>query len=132
MKESAKRLWGARLLALVVMSVSISVFISMAPENTRGYKKRVTIRAGGDVGQIVTAVEELDRDDIQIKTSDESWFASRPGFLAAAPGMFVAFGIILAIYHTIYCVINALLGLMKEPDDSQRETRLTDFIQPPP
>ena len=130
MKKSTKRLWAARLLALVVMSFGLSLLASMAAENRQAYKRRVEIRANENIGQIVSAVEELGRDDINIQTKDESLFVRRLGFLQGAGALFVAFGIFLAIYHTIYCVINGLLDLMKE-DDSQLEGRLTDDLIEP-
>ena len=133
MKESPKRLWAARLLALVVMSVSMAVLVSMTRGNRPGYKKRVEIRANENIGQIVTAVEELGRDDIQIKTRDESRFAGQSAFLGVALGMFVGLTVLLAIYHTIYCLINGVLGLRRERDDTASESRLTDdFIEPAP
>ena len=133
MKESAKRLWGARLLALVVMSVSMSVLVSMTRGNWPAYKKRVEIRANENIGQIVTAVEELGRDDIQIRTRDESRFAGQSTFLGVALGLFVGLTVLLTIYHTIYCLINGVLGLGRERDDTASQNRLTDdFIEPAP
>ena len=111
----AKRVWTARLLALLVMSFGFSYLVNIAPESK--FKKRVEIRANENVGEIVTAVEQLGRDDIHIKTKDEPWPALKSSFLGTGVGLFLGFGMLLGFYHAIYCIISSLLN-RKERDDS--------------
>ncbi len=118
MKGSSKQVWTVRLLALLVLSFGFSFLVSIAPENKRIFKKRIEIRVNENVGEIVAAVEKLGRDDIHIKIKDESfWFVRKPRLLWGGAGLFVAFGMLLGIYHAIYCIISSLLN-RKERDDN--------------
>ena len=118
MKESSKRVWTARLLALLVMSFGFSFLVSTAPGNKQVFKKRIEIRVNENVGEIVTAVEKLGRDDIHIKIKDESFlFVRKPRLLWGGAGLFIAFGMLLGLYHAIYCIISSLLN-RKERDDN--------------
>ncbi len=118
MKESSKQVWTVRLLALLVMSFGFSLLVSMAPGNKRVFKKRIEIRVNENVGEIVATVEKLGRDDIHIRTKDESfWFVRKPRFLWGGAGLFVSLGMLLGIYHVIYCIISSLLN-RKERDDN--------------
>jgi len=89
--------------------------VNIAPESK--FKKRVEIRANENVGEIVTAVEQLGRDDIHIKTKDDPWLALKPRFFWTGVGFFWAFGLFLGFYHAIYCIISSLLN-RKEGDDN--------------
>ena len=115
MKDLSKRLWTARLLALLVMSFGLSFLVHIAPESK--FKKKVEIRANENVGEIVTAVEQLGRDDIYIKTKDETWAALKPGFFAIGVSLFLFFGIFLGFYHAIYCIISSLLNRIERDDN---------------
>jgi membrane protein implicated in regulation of membrane protease activity len=110
MRDSSKRVWTARLLAILVISFFFAFLVSIAPEKKEIFKKRVEIKANENVGEIVTAVENLGRDDIHIKVKDESaWYNKKPFFLWMGVGLFLSFSVILAIYHAIYCIISSLL-----------------------
>lgn len=122
MKESSKRVWTVRLLALLVMSFGFSFLVSIDPGNKRIFKKRIEIRVNKNVGEIVATVEKLGRDDIHIKTKDESfWFVRKPRLLWGGAGLFVGLGMLLGIYHAIYCIINCIISSLlnrKERDDN--------------
>lgn len=129
MKESTRKLWTARLLALAVMSFVLSFVASMATENGQLYKKSIEIRTTENVGEIISAVEVLGRDDVEIKTKDAPWSVKKPVLLWGTIGLFMAFGFFLAIYHTIYCMIDGLLGLIKD-DSGQLHGHLTEEYPP--
>lgn len=116
MKEISKRVWAVRLLALLVMSFGFSFLGTTTYESRQTFKKRVVIKANENVGEIVSVVEKLDRDDINIKVRDESWYRRKPIFLWVGAGLFVGLGFFLGIYHTVYCVINGLLNWRKRDE----------------
>ncbi len=117
MRDSSKRVWTARLLAILVISFGFAIFPSIT-ENKQIFKKRIEIKANENVGEIVAAVEKLGRDDIHIKVKDESTlYNKKPFFLWMGMGLFLSFSILLAIYHGIYCMISCLLN-RKERDDN--------------
>ena len=116
MKEISKRVWAVRLLALLVMSFGFSFLGTTTYESRQTFKKRVVIKANENVGEIVSVVEKLDRDDIYIKVRDESWYRRKPIFLWVGAGLFVGLGFLLGIYHTVYCVINGLLNYRKRDE----------------
>jgi hypothetical protein len=118
----AKRVWAARLLALLVMSFSLSFLVSRAPANRIQFKKTIEIRAYNNVGEIINAVENLGRDDLYITTKDRGWHAKEPIFFWSGMGLFVAFGFILGFYHVIYCVINELLNRTTSEDNLLKPT----------
>jgi len=117
MEKSSKQVWAARLLALLVMSFGLGFLTSMTPENKQPFRKRVEIRANENLGEIVAAVEKLNRDDIHIKIKDSSWCIKNPIFLWSGVGLFISLGCFLGIYHAIYCVIGSFFN-RKEKNDS--------------
>lgn len=123
MRNSSKRVWTARLLAILVISFGFALLISLAPEKKQIFTKRIEIRANENIGEIVTAVEKLGRDDIHIKVKDEStWYNKKPFFLWRGVGLCLSFSIILAIYHGIYCCISCLLNRKERDDNSLKPT----------
>jgi len=117
MKKSSRSIWTVRLLALLVMSFGISLLISLSPNKNLLFKKRVEIIANDNVEEIINAIENLGRNDVNIKTKSKSWCARKPLFLWFGMGMFVLIGFCLAVYHAIYCIIGSLLN-RKERDDN--------------
>ncbi len=118
MVESPKKVWTVRLLALLVMSFGFSLLICLTPGNKQIFKKRVEIKANDNVGEIVAAVEKLGRNDINVKTIDESWFERKPKLLWTTAGLFISIGFFLGIYYIIYCIINSLLSRKERNDDN--------------
>jgi hypothetical protein len=127
-KELPTRTWTARILALLVLSMIISSLVFLNPQNKKGYTKRIDIRTDKDTGEIVTAIEKLGRNNIDIKVSEDYWYWSGKKirfFLMTVSGFF-AFGVLLLIYYAIYCLINFVLhtkrtdeSLMRPDEQSQ-------------
>ena len=121
MKESNKRVWIARLLALVIMSLLVSfVFRSGAKRMTR-FENRITIGVNGNIGDIVASVEVLGRKDIDITTKNQPVLGEGK-FSTVVIGVFFMLGVVLSIYHAIYCVLWALMPIKREdkPTDSYK------------
>ena len=109
MEANNRQVWMARILALLIISLGLSIIVGFNRNKTQVFTKRIEVRAGSDTGEIISAVERLGRDDIAIDVRDEWQVYGKLGFLKAALGMFIAFGIILAIYHAVYCLCRALI-----------------------
>ena len=123
MRDSSKRIWTARLLAILVLSFSFTFLASITSENKQIFKKRIEIRANENVGEIVTAVEKLGRDDIHIKVKDEStWYNKKPFLLWMGMGLFLSVSILLAFYHGTYCAISYLLNRKGRSDNLLKPT----------
>ncbi|MBL7106746.1 MAG: hypothetical protein ISS77_03965 [Phycisphaerae bacterium] len=52
----SKRVWAARLLALLVMSFGLSLLVSIDSANKMPYTKRIEIKANNNVEEIINAV----------------------------------------------------------------------------
>ena len=123
MRDSPKRVWTARLLAILVISFLFAFLVSFAPESKQIFNKRIEIRANENVGEIVAAVERLGRDNIHIKVKDESsWYNKKPFVLWMGIGLCLSFSIVLAIYHVIYCIISSLLNRKERNDNLLKPT----------
>ncbi|MBC8482041.1 MAG: hypothetical protein H8D47_05185 [Planctomycetes bacterium] len=118
----SKRVWAARLLALLVMSFGLSLLVSIDSANKMPYTKRIEIKANNNVEEIINAVENLGRDDLYITTKDKGWYIKKPIFLWVGMGLFVSFGFFLGIYYVIYCCINGLLNPMTREDNLLKPT----------
>jgi hypothetical protein len=119
MKESNKRIWIARLLALVIMSLLTSFVFHPAAKKITQFENNITIRVNGDIGDIIASVEALGREDIEIITKKQ-WVLGEGDFHMVVISMFVLFGVILSIYHIIYGVLLALMPIKRvdKPIDS--------------
>lgn len=113
MKESNKRIWIARLLALFIMSLLISFFLNSAAKKITRFENKITIGVNGDIGDIIASVEALNRKDIEIITKKQHVFGQGK-FHMAVIGAFTIFGLILSIYHMIYSVVLALMPIKRE------------------
>ena len=118
MKNSSKRIWIARLLALVIMSLLISLLFHSAAKQMTLFENKITIGVNGDIGDIIASVEALDRKDIEIKTQKQLVYGQGE-FHMVVIGTFIMFGVILSIYHAIFSVLLALMPI-------KREDKLTD------
>ncbi len=104
--------WGASILALLIVSMAISALISIAPENPQPFKKKVEIRANDNIGEIVSAVENIGRNDIEIDVQDEWWgYGSTrlARFFWSTIGSFFSLGFLFGVYYLVYCLCRALL-----------------------
>jgi len=118
MKESNKRIWIARLLALVIMSLLISFLFHSAAKKMTRFEKRITIGVNGDIGDIIASVEALNRKDIEIITQKQL-LIGQGEFHMVVISAFIMLGLILSIYHVIFSVLWALMFI-------KREDKLTD------
>ena len=112
METEDKSDWGARILALLIFSMAISALISIIPQNSQSFQKKIEIKANENIGEIVSAVENIGRNDIKIDIRDEWWGYRSKGFARffwSTVGLFFSFGFILGIYYLIYCLCRALL-----------------------
>lgn len=121
MKESNKRVWIARLLALVIMSLLVSFGFRSAAKRMTRFENRITIGVNGDIGDVIASVEALGRKDIDIITKNQPVLGEGK-FPKLFIGMFFIFGVFLSIYHAIYCVLWALMPIKREdkPTDSYK------------
>ena len=113
MKESNKRIWIARLLALVIMSMLISFLFHSAAKKMTQFENKITIGVNGDIGDIIASVEALNRKDIEIITKNQ-YVVGQGEFHMVVIGVFTIFGLILSIYHVIYGVVLALMPIKRE------------------
>ncbi len=113
MKESNKRVWIARLLALVIMSLLVSFVSHSAAKRMTRFENRITIGVNGDIGDIVASVEALGRKDIDIITKNQLVLGEGK-FSKLFLGMFIIFGVFLSIYHAIYGFLLALMPIKRE------------------
>jgi len=121
MKESNKRVWIARLLALVIMSLLASFVFHSAAKKITPFENKITIGVNGDIGDIIASVEALGRKDIEIITKKQ-WVLGEGEFPMVVIGVFFMLGVVLSIYHTIYGVLLALMPIKREdkPTDSYK------------
>ena len=117
MPSSKKRLWLARLLALLIVSLAFSLLVGLVPENRDYYAARVEIRTNGNIGDIVAVVEDLARDDISIKTRETSWLTRNARFPYITMSIFIWAGLFLGFYHAIYCAVNSIFGWTRHHDN---------------
>jgi len=121
MKESNKRVWIARLLALVIMSLLVSFGFRSAAKRMTRFENRITIGVNGDIGDVIASVEALGRKDIDIITKNQPVLGEGK-FSKLFIGVFFMLGVFLSIYHAIYCVLWALMPIKREdkPTDSYK------------
>jgi hypothetical protein len=101
-----------------IISVTCKSLILISPATIThiiepAFRKTIEIKTNENIGEIITAVEKLCLEDIKIKATDTF---EGIGFLPLWVILFLVFGILLAVYHAIYCIISSLLNL-KEKDD---------------
>lgn len=121
MKESNRRVWISRLLALVIMSLLVSLLFHSAAKKMTQFENRITIGVNGDIGDIIASVEALGRKDIDIITKKQLVLGEGE-FPIVVIGVFFMLGVVLSIYHGIYSVLLALMPIKREdkPTDSYK------------
>lgn len=118
MEDSKKQMWAMRLLTLLVLSVALSVFFKFGPNTLTKYENRIEIRANDHVGEIITAIEAMQREDIHIVTSGKELTMNEYQLIPLIIGFFLFIGIVLGVYHTLYCLLNALFNMTRRDDST--------------
>ncbi len=120
MVTSPKKVWLARLTALLLMSLGM-YFLNTITEDKIDYTKKVEIKAKGNVGEIINTVEQLGRNDLSIKVRDKVWFEKKPEFALQSLAYFLSFGFPLGVYYIIYLIVTSLFTRVqsyKKPNPS--------------
>ena len=108
MEQSSRQIWSARLLALLLMAIGVTLIITVLKISYGNYDSQITIWTN-DKEKVVAAVEGLGLADVKINSRD---IVESPEWLfmaKAVVSVFVGLGFCLGIYYAIYCVVNAFL-----------------------
>jgi hypothetical protein len=114
METEDKSYWGTCILALLIVSLAFSTLVIFNPERAQHFKKRIEIKTNENVGEIVSAVENLGRKDISINIHDEWWgYGSTrfTRFLWASVGFFFLIGFLVGIYSVTFRLCRVLLKM---------------------
>lgn len=113
MEDSKNQVWTIRLLALLVFSVLFSLFFKFGPYVSTKYKHSIEIKTNDNVGEIITAIEALQREDIHFESEGDEMYMNEPNLISLIIGSFVLIGVVLGIYHALYCLLNALFNKVR-------------------
>lgn len=107
---STGQIWLARAIALVLMAFGIGL-LGVYSEGDKGpYTHAIRITVEGNPGQVLSALEALNRPDLKTHMYERPWYEQRWGFLPSTAGMTVSLALLLGFYHALYCAVRALLS----------------------
>lgn len=109
MEESARRVWVVRLLPLLIMACGPTFLIMFTQMPHHAYPGRIEIRANENIGEIISAVEALGREDVHIKVRDVMVLGETQGFFKLGLGFFVIFGLNVLIYYGLRALVERVI-----------------------
>lgn len=114
MDTLTKRIWLARLIALVLMAFGLSLLVTRSLREGGPYTHTVRVKVDGNAGEVLAAIEELNRPDVRVRWRKAPWYTRR---LSPVSSTFVmtlsltfSLGFCLGLHHAVYCAIWAVLS----------------------
>ena len=111
MEKSKKRIWTTRFIALFITSVAFAALMSSKQKQIGSFDYKLDVRANkAEAETIVRTIESLNISDVYIHVKESSRFERNPDMITNTFSAFVGLGMLLGIYHLIYCLVNAILN----------------------
>jgi len=73
----------------------------------------IPVTVNGNPGEVVAAIQQLERPDVTTRLQEAPWYARYSGLLLTTAAMTISLAVFLALYYAIYCAVWALLSKLQ-------------------